>query len=179
MRNAVFFVGGHLGKGSRKSVGHEQRVVTESLASDCVVDDAPLDDALEPVFLPAEQQRDDGAEPCATVGNPFQVVEQQFVVLNKIVAVGGVSGRMDAGCTAQSRNLQTGVVGETIQSRAVVKVVRLLRGVAFERVAGLGNLLRNAAVARRQELEAVAQYGLHFGEFVGVVRGEKYFHNSQ
>ena len=92
------------------------------------------------------------------------------------MSVGGVAGRVYAGGSAQRLDFESGVVGEAVQTGAVVEVVRLLRGVAFEGLLLFGDLLRDAAVAGRLERECVAQYGLRLGEFVGNVRGKEYFH---
>ena len=114
VRNGVFLFGGHLGEGFRVAVGHEQRVVAESLVSGLAVDDLPFDDAFEQVLLAAEKQRNDRPEPCAAVFGSFEVPEQQTVVGREVVAVGGVTGRMYARGAAERFDFESRVVGEAV-----------------------------------------------------------------
>lgn len=96
MRDGVFLFGGHLGEGAVVAVGDEERVETEALVAGFVIEDAPLDDPLEEVLLAVEDQRDDRAEAGPAVGDPLEVLQQQAVVGRKVVAVGGVAGRVYA-----------------------------------------------------------------------------------
>ena len=109
----------------------------------------------------------------------FEVFQQQAIIGREVVAVGGVTGRVHARGAAQRLDLQPRIVGEAVEPGAAVEVVRLLRGVAFEGLLLLGNILLNAAVAGRQQGEGVAQHSLHFGELVGVIRGENDFHGME
>ena len=95
----------------------------------------------------------------------------------EVVAVGGVAGRVYAGGSAERLDFEARVVGEAVHTGALMEVAGLLQGVAFECRLLLGNLLGDAAVARREERESPAQDGLHLPELVGVVGGKDDFHD--
>ena len=138
--------------------------------------DAPFDHTFEKVFFAVEDQRNDRSELRPAVGRSFEVFQQQAVVGREIVSVGGVTGRMHARSAAQRLHFESGIVGEAVESRAVVEVMRLLRSVAFEGLLLFGNLLRDAAFAGRHQPEAGTQHGLHLHEFMRVIRSEEDIH---
>lgn len=62
VRHGVFLGCVHLGERLVAALGYEQRVVAESFGAAFGGDDMSLDNALEQVFFPVENQRDDRAE---------------------------------------------------------------------------------------------------------------------
>lgn len=114
VRYGVLLVGRHLGERAVEPVGYEEGVVTEALATRFVVGDMPLDNPFEQILAAFEQQRDNGAETCAAVGRTLQVFQQQAVVGCKIVAVGGIAGRVYARGAAKGLDLKSGIVGEAV-----------------------------------------------------------------
>ncbi len=176
MRYGVLLLGTHLGEGAVEAVGDKQRIVPEAAAAGRAFGYASLDDTLEEVLLAALDERYDRAETRTAVVAARKLRQQTSVVGLEVVAVGGITRRMNARRTAQSLDLQARVVGEAVAAGAVVYVVRLLRGVALQRGLLLGYIFGYAALARCGEAESVAQHGLDLRELVGVVGCKNKFH---
>ena len=82
-----------------------------------MVYDASLDYPFEEVFLTVEDQCNDCAEAGPAVPDALEILQQQAVVGRKVVSVGGVAGRVDAGGAAQRGSTSSpGVVGEAVLS---------------------------------------------------------------
>ena len=78
--------------------------------------------------------------------------------------------------TAQRRNFQTGIVGETVGTASRMDITHLLERIALDGGLRLGNLCGNPRLGSGHELERRPQHGLHLLNLVPVVSGENYLH---
>ena len=96
---------------------------------------------------------------------------EQLGVVRRIALAVGIARRVDARCAAQSVHCQARIVGQGRQAGDTRSVACLEDGVLDERQAGL---LRFdlAEFADRTQLHGLAEHGLEFLEFAGVVAGQ-------
>ena len=142
-----------------------------------MVDDATLDNPLEEVLLTPFNQADCRAETGPAIRYPLHILQQQAVVGGKVVAIGCITSRMNPRSTPQRLDLQAGVVGKAVESRALVEITRLLTSISLQRIRRFGYLLLNTALARSHQLEPLAQEGLYLAQLVSIIRRKNYFHS--
>ena len=95
-----------------------------------------------------------------------------------VMAGAGVARRVDAGRAAQGVHLQARVVREARQAGALEEIGSLLQGVLLQGFPRLGNLLGDARLRERNDLEIRAEHLRCFAEFAGVGGGENDLHNG-
>ena len=120
--NEFFLFEFHLRERAGFAVGDKERIVAEShVAYGAVVDlpaAFPLEhDGLADGEIPAGILGDclvgEGAKvACLAVGNPFELFQQEVVVLVVVAVAAAVAGAVDARFAVQGENLEPGVVGE-------------------------------------------------------------------
>ena len=177
VRYGVLLLGRHLGEGALLAFGDEEGVVSESVGPVLLAGDISIYDTLEEVFAVAVYEGYGRAEACAAVPYALETLQQQSFVGLVVVAVGSVSCRVYARLAAQSLHFESRVVGKAVEPRTRAYVPRLGQRVAFERRFVLGDILRDAALARRDEREGLAESLRHLAQFVGVVCCEYYLHD--
>ena len=75
--------------------------------------------------------------------------------------------------TAQRRNFQTGIVGETVGTAPRMDITYLLERIALDGGLFLRNLLRNTSLAQRDEPVTVAEDGFYLLQLMRIVRSEQ------
>ncbi|MNF72822.1 hypothetical protein D3C84_548060 [compost metagenome] len=99
---------------------------------------------------------------------------EQLGVVRRVALAIGVARRVDAGRAAQGIHRQAGVVGECWQAGNPGGVTGLEDGVLDEAEAGFFRL-DFAELGDRAHFYAIAEHGLEFLEFAGVVAGQHQF----
>ena len=113
---------------------------------------------------------------CTTAVFFFQFVEELARIGFGVMAVGvGITRRVDTGCTVEGFDFEAGIVGKTIAVIVVVNVVRLLQGVALERVVRLGNICMSVDGRKAEHFDPVAQHGTNLVELMNIVGGKDQF----
>ncbi|MNI47297.1 hypothetical protein D3C73_1018090 [compost metagenome] len=117
-------------------------------------------------------QRQHADELCATLSfrHVFHRLEQLGVVRRIAFAI-GVAGRVDARRAAQEVHRQPRIIRQRRQTGNARSIAGLEDGVLDERKAGLFRL-DAAEFANRAQLHRLAEHGLEFLEFAGVVAGQ-------
>ena len=173
MADGVFQSGGHLRESLRVTVGYEDRVVSETLPATGRLRNGSVHNPFEGIFLSVEYQCDDCPETGAAVGNPFEVVQQKPHVGFEVMAFRSVTRGVYARRTAQRRNFQTGIVGETVGTASRMDITHLLERIALDGGLFLRNLLRNTSLAQRDEPVTVAEDGFYLLQLMRIVCSEQ------
>ena len=99
---------------------------------------------------------------------------QQLGIVRRIALAVGVACRVDARRTAEGVDRQAGIIGQRRQAGDAGGVARLENGVLDERKTGFLRLHRGKFTDRAYP-HGIAEHGLQFLEFAGVVAGEYEF----
>ncbi len=123
-------------------------------------------------------ERNHTAETCGTFfeRKALEFLEHPAAIGCRILVLPGITGRMDAGCTAKRIDFESGVVGETVGLEEVPHGARFFDRVAAQRVVRLGQVAGKAERSGRNHMESRPQNRLGFFEFVRVVGGEENVH---
>ena len=142
--------------------------------------DVTLAGSFENVQVPALDERDDAAEPCAPLfeRQSFEFFEQSAPVGGGILVTAGVAGRVDAWRPVQRVDFQTGVVGEAVLLEQVPDGARFLDGVAAEGVVRFGKVARETERGGREHLKTRPQDHLGLFLLVRVVGGKDELHGD-
>ena len=122
--------------------------------------------------LPVENKSYDASEACfpqvlfrsyphGTHERGFHLFSGKFIqqlvhIPVEVLAVTGISCRMDAGSASECIHFETRIVGKTIVMAMLPYIVRLLLRIGPQSVAGLGNILKDSHLCRGNELESLA-----------------------
>ncbi len=80
-----------------------------------------------------------------------------------------IAGAVDAGFSAKFIHLQSSIIGKTVVSVLVEHILCFLHGVAFQRVARLGNILMTADITQREHLEVISENAPYFFQLMLIV----------
>lgn len=139
MRHRIFFRRIHLGKGSSVSVvRNEHTVVTEPVGAALAVGNRSGTLTPQQMNLARRMhQRNDGAEPCATVRLVAESRKQQRPIRRVIGWFAGKSRAVHAGFAPERINFETGVIGNRPGTRCIRDLDSLDDRVSLERWGGL------------------------------------------
>ena len=116
----------------------------------------------------------DDASAAKIIGNSQKThFGQQFgSVGRKVVAIGGVAGRVNARSSPKCIHLQAGVVGKAVEPRALPHIAGFGQSITLNGGLILGNVLGYTRLSEGCELPLGAQNCPHFLELVGIVGGK-------
>ena len=145
-------------------------MLAAGLEQDAAVPQAFAQDRQRVVGVAHQRQYADELRTALRFGHVLQGFEQ-FGIVGRVTLAVGVARRVDARRTAEEVHRQAGIVSQGRQAGDTCGVTRLENGVFNERQAGFFWLYL-AEFANRTQLHGLAEHGLQFLEFAGVVAGQ-------
>ena len=160
------------------SFGAEDGVIAEAMVTRALESNLSIDCALEEVGPVLIDKSDDSTEAGTTRGRyTLETLQKEGYIIFEGSMLPCEARRVDPRSSVKSLDLEPRIIGKAIEPVALPHVARLDKGIPFQRIGRLGDLLVAPDVSQADDLQVSREEGTDLLQLMGIIaRKYQLFH---